>query len=265
MSVSALVINWSELNVSGRSVDRLLGEPDVAEVVVVDNGSTDGSKEHFRARVGPRLKLVDLPVNLGVSRGRNAGLFVATSSYVFLLDGDILYVPGTIAAYRQIMDLHHDLRAGCVGCYHVDRRRAGKPRDTLDEAEADPRMPPDYTVEAWFPMAWTQYGLFYGPMLRRLRFVEQPPFDGPGYGFEDDWLYMEMVRQGCRSLHVNRPLYYHQRLTTLTHMGRIAIERTIRRRRAAFEARWGPWQGHEEHLVRKVQSGIISRRPLPKP
>lgn len=60
------------------------------ELVLVDNGSTDGTAELCAeyARVDERVRLVTLPENKGASRGRNSGLAAAKGQYVAIVDDD---------------------------------------------------------------------------------------------------------------------------------------------------------------------------------
>jgi GT2 family glycosyltransferase len=61
------------------------------EVVVVDNGSTDGSVERLRARRDAgslALRLVELPHNIGFAAGINAGIATCTAEFIAALNND---------------------------------------------------------------------------------------------------------------------------------------------------------------------------------
>jgi GT2 family glycosyltransferase len=66
------------------------------EVVVVDNGSTDGTVEAVR-HAFPRTKVVALDHNIGVASGRNAGIDRANGAIVVFLDSDASLGEGAIA------------------------------------------------------------------------------------------------------------------------------------------------------------------------
>lgn len=57
------------------------------DVIVVNNGSTDGSADYIR-REHPGVKLIDLPENTGFSGAVNTGIKASRSEYVFLLNDD---------------------------------------------------------------------------------------------------------------------------------------------------------------------------------
>ena len=78
-----------------------LAQEDVdVEVVVVDDGSSDGTAERLAELDDPRLRVVRHPRPLGVAHARNAGLAVARGRWVSFLDDDDLWAP--LKLRRQI-------------------------------------------------------------------------------------------------------------------------------------------------------------------
>src|SRR5689334_13399948 len=67
-----------------------------SEVLVVDNGSTDGSAEWIRANY-PQVHLVGLDRNLGFGGGSNAGFRAAMNDIVVLLNSDMRVEPHFVA------------------------------------------------------------------------------------------------------------------------------------------------------------------------
>ncbi|HSA77647.1 MAG TPA: glycosyltransferase, partial [Nitrospirota bacterium] len=57
------------------------------EIILVDNGSRDGSVEYIRERYR-EVKLVPLSVNKGFAGGNNAGIRIASGNYIALLNND---------------------------------------------------------------------------------------------------------------------------------------------------------------------------------
>jgi GT2 family glycosyltransferase len=97
--VSAVVVNWNGADCVDGCLASLLNQTWPAlEIIVVDNGSTDGSRELLRSRYGPRITLIESPVNLGFAGGNNLGIRAAKGAYVALLNNDAVAQPGWIGA-----------------------------------------------------------------------------------------------------------------------------------------------------------------------
>jgi len=73
------------------------------EVIVVDDGSTDGTLETLRA-VSDRRLIVLHQKNSGVSTARNAGLAVARAPYIFFLDADDVLLPDALSQMVAALD-----------------------------------------------------------------------------------------------------------------------------------------------------------------
>lgn len=87
------------------------------EVIVVDNGSTDGTPEWVQARF-PRATLVRNERNRGVAPARNQGLRIAGGKYCLLLDVDTVLGDGALSALVGFLDANSS--AGLVGPKLVD-------------------------------------------------------------------------------------------------------------------------------------------------
>jgi GT2 family glycosyltransferase len=87
-SVSVIVPNWNGLDFLDRCLRSLRGQTlSPSEVIVVDNGSTDGSTE-FVERAYPEVVVLAQSRNLGFAGGVNAGIKAASGDLVALLNND---------------------------------------------------------------------------------------------------------------------------------------------------------------------------------
>lgn len=87
--VSVIVVNWNGREYLGECLQSLAHQSFVDfEVILVDNGSTDGSVEHVQSRFPGFARILQNPKNLGFSGGNNRGIKEARGKYIALLNND---------------------------------------------------------------------------------------------------------------------------------------------------------------------------------
>ncbi len=109
--VAVVVINYN----AGESVIDCLhaiAAESPAEIVVIDNASTDGSDERI-ARERPDVRLVRNATNTGFAAAANQGVRETRAPSVLLLNPDAIVRPGTLHALEDTLAAHP--RAGAVG------------------------------------------------------------------------------------------------------------------------------------------------------
>src|ERR1700736_7033431 len=74
-------------------VDRVLESPFVRELVIVDDGSSDGTVEIVRSLRDPRVRVFLQPINLGKGAALRRGFREATAPFVIVQDADLEYDP----------------------------------------------------------------------------------------------------------------------------------------------------------------------------
>ncbi len=95
--ISVVIVNWNGKHLLGECLDSLKAQHDGrVEVILVDNGSQDGSTDYVRERYND-VRVVSLPENLGFAGGNNAGIRNATGKYIALLNNDTKAAPDWIA------------------------------------------------------------------------------------------------------------------------------------------------------------------------
>lgn len=121
LEVSIIVLNFNGRDWLERCLPAALAEvAHDCELVVVDNGSSDGSAE-FVAQTFPAVRLAPLATNLGFAAGNNAGAEVARGRYLAFLNNDAAPQPGWLAKLRAALDSRPDagLAASCI--VYLDR------------------------------------------------------------------------------------------------------------------------------------------------
>lgn len=114
-----------------RRLDAVLGGMDVrAEMVFVDDGSTDGSADWLRRRAAedPRVRLLRLSRNFGHQAAILAGLEAARGDAVVIMDGDLQdppeVLPDLVDAWRRGGDVVYAVRDGHLGDGRLKRTLA---------------------------------------------------------------------------------------------------------------------------------------------
>lgn len=88
------------------------------ELIAVDNGTGLGAQALGPTANDPRVRVISLPENRGISRGRNAGIATARGEFIALLDYDDLAWPQRLE--RQVETLRADPSLGLLGA-HADK------------------------------------------------------------------------------------------------------------------------------------------------
>jgi hypothetical protein len=96
--ISVVVVNWNRRDLLRRCLLSLEAQRDAeTEIIVVDNGSTDGSAD-FVAAEFPAIRLIRNTANRGFCGANNQGIHIARGEFVALLNNDAEADPGWAAA-----------------------------------------------------------------------------------------------------------------------------------------------------------------------
>lgn len=115
-AASFVIPNWNGkdlLEMYLPSVVEAASKHPGSEVIVVDNGSTDGSAAFVRERFADTVRLLALPQNLGFGGGSNAGFAAAKNDIVVLLNSDMRVEPGML---KPLLDGFTDEKVFAVSC-----------------------------------------------------------------------------------------------------------------------------------------------------
>jgi GT2 family glycosyltransferase len=108
-SVAVVIVSfnsWQFLQGCLESLGRTSREGGPIEVVVVDNASTDGTRENLRSCGHPGLRLIENESNSGFAAAANAGIRATESEYILLLNPDTVVSPTVIGAMVAFMEEH---------------------------------------------------------------------------------------------------------------------------------------------------------------
>jgi glycosyltransferase involved in cell wall biosynthesis len=107
MRISVVIPSYNRRHTLERALQSVFDQTSpVDEVILVDDGSTDGSSEMVR-QLFPEVKVVTQP-NLGVSAARNRGIATARFAWIALLDSDDSWLPQKIDQIRRAQKLEPD-------------------------------------------------------------------------------------------------------------------------------------------------------------
>lgn len=102
MRISVVMPTYNRVQTLPRALDSILNQSlPAVEVIVVDDGSQDGTEELIRQRY-PRVRYLRQP-NSGVSCARNSGIAAAEGDWIALLDSDDAWLPGKLAAQHAAL------------------------------------------------------------------------------------------------------------------------------------------------------------------
>jgi GT2 family glycosyltransferase len=213
-SISVVVVNWNGRHLLGECLDSVINQQgDLAEVVLVDNGSTDGSSEFVREKYGSRVRLVQLDSNHGWAGGNNRGIEAATGDYVLLLNNDACMKEDFLTCMREGIGrnpgagmytpkiLNYGDRSVLDNCGHViyrDGTARGRSRGEKDDerfAREDEVLCPSGAA-----------GVYERRIFERVGPIDERYF---AYG-EDTDLGLRARRVGYRCLYFPGAVVYHR-------------------------------------------------------
>jgi len=194
----------------------LVPQLDSAELIVTDNGSTDGTAGWLE-RNYPEIRVIRSAEPLSFARAANAGLMAARYSHTLLLNNDMIVEPGFVRALRAAFECVPDLFCATAQIFFPP----GVRREETGKAVWRREHPLDFPVRCDEPIAgedltWVLYGsggcsLFDTAMLRALGGVSEV-FD-PAY-VEDLDLGYRAWKRGWASVYCAKARVEHRHRAT---------------------------------------------------
>jgi glycosyltransferase involved in cell wall biosynthesis len=183
--VSVIVPTHNRRGMVQQAVGSALAQQGASvEVIVVDDGSSDGTEEVLRRLSDPRVRVEHLP-HSGVATARNRGIAMASADWIAFLDDDDYWAPGKLA--RQLAAAAaEDVALVCCGAWQVDRY--GRLIGTLPSCQSSDLPAQLYEHNVVGPPS--------GVMVRSSAVRNGGGFD-PAFSVFADWdLYLRVIEQG---------------------------------------------------------------------
>ncbi len=207
--VSVVVPAYNAARTLSATVESILAQTERdLEVIVVDDGSSDGTVEVARAVDDERVRVV-VRENAGASAARNTGIAEATGTWVAFLDSDDVWVPVKLERQLAYVAAHPDVHAVQTGAFFVDNnlqvryeRRCKPSRDALWESLLFQNLPS-------FPSTL---------MIRRSKLDEIGPFD-TSLEILEDWELAIRASRFCNLQSIEEPLSLYR-----THPGNRSLD-----------------------------------------
>jgi len=94
---SIIILTFNQLEYTKKCLESIAAKtPEPHEIIIVDNGSTDGTVEWLRnlAAENSNYRLIENKENLGFALGNNKGIAEAKGDYIVLMNNDVVVTPG---------------------------------------------------------------------------------------------------------------------------------------------------------------------------
>jgi len=127
--VSVIIPTYNRREYVQEAIDSVLAQTyPHYEIIVVDDGSTDGTGDVLKAKYGDRIRYV-WQENQGESAARNRGIEMARGEYIAFLDSDDLWMPEKLEKQVAFLEAHPDV--GAVICQALAIDAEGSQREGM--------------------------------------------------------------------------------------------------------------------------------------
>ena len=112
-SVSVLIPTWNGRSLLekylAKNIEALKGEVAIFEIIIIDNGSSDGTIEYLKQEFSEQIKVISLSRNFGFGYALNQGIKVAAYPYIYLLNNDLLITKGSLSVLFAYFEKNEQL------------------------------------------------------------------------------------------------------------------------------------------------------------
>jgi GT2 family glycosyltransferase len=120
--IDIVIVNWNAGNLLRKCVDSVIqyGNPFVSNIIIVDNGSNDGSESSVKGL--SKVTLVCANENLGFGKACNLGERYCSSEMVLFLNPDAMIFSNTLSNVSAFMSLGENTNVGICGVQLYDEK-----------------------------------------------------------------------------------------------------------------------------------------------
>jgi GT2 family glycosyltransferase len=215
--VTVAVVNWNGERYIHRCLEHVFNQThNDLDVIVVDNGSTDGSLERIRAKYGSRIRYIENSTNAGYSPAMNQAIEAAQGEFMVQLNSDACLHEDFIA--RSLRKMGEDPRIAAVGgrvyqwdgdrlTDHLRKAEGGRyyfrKRFQVRANESEPNEAFSFGPASCFP-------LLRMAALRDVREATGDFFDNSFFaGWEDNDLWFRMQLRGWKCVFLPSAYGWH--------------------------------------------------------
>ena len=247
--VSVIVLCYNNLEFTKSCLKGLLsvgGYPNV-EIIMVDNGSTDGTHEYLKEleQETDNFIVMTNAENLGFSAGNNVGIKVATGDYIVLLNNDTYPTPGWI--FGLVRHLRNDPELGLIS--PVTNNIGNEAKIDIHYANMESMIAASfkYTSRRKDKLLFVPTVAFFCVAFSRELSDEVGLLDEQfGQGFFEDDDYCRRVSEAGYKVAIAEDVFVHHHLSaTFSQENKEKREKLFLTNKKKFEAKWGKWKAHE--------------------
>jgi GT2 family glycosyltransferase len=196
--VSIVVPTFNRLALLQRCLDKIAKNVDCGhEVIVVEGGSTDGSREWLSHRSGVRVILEEQ--KQGAVHAFNLGFRAASTPYVMWLNDDAYPLPGAVEAALSMIQHPEMDDVGMIAFYHT----WDNDRNILDEVTHEGQR---YVMCHVRGYPYANFGLLRADLLARLGYADEGYYY---FGFDPDLSLKIQLDEGLKVLGCRDALVHH--------------------------------------------------------
>ncbi|MEJ7745148.1 MAG: glycosyltransferase [Luteimonas sp.] len=246
--VSVIVVTYGNLQFTRNCLDSLHWYSNWAnlEVIVVDNGSQDGTPEFLQSwRDGGESRQIILNAdNRGFAAANNQGLAAATGEYLILLNNDTYVTRGWVRGL--LTHLRTDESIGLIG--PVTNNIGNEARIQIDYSDMEEMAEQSrvYTTLHRGRSFEIPTLAFFCVAMTRTTYEKIGPLDEAfGMGFFEDDDYCRRIKQADMRVVCAEDVFVHHHLSaSFDQLKQEDRKLLFERNKAIYEAKWGAWEPH---------------------